>query len=704
MPSWGVGDVNDHSLATREVYWGTIAPGLMYVLFAVTLAIFFYGIWRHIRLWQIGDGFDTGRLRPVLPRLKMAARYSLLLTKTMRDKMSGVSHFLLVWGFLFLTAATTVVFVHEDLGIPIMRGAFYLYFESFAVNVMGGLATIGVGVLLYKRFVVRPDRLRNPKRLHPGLQDGAVLLWLFVMLLQGFVLSAMRIAATHDPWGPYRPFAYALAVLFWKAGATTDGLLTGHQILWWVHAVTAFGWIASIPYWKQFHMLISVMNNYMRRMDRTEPLTRPMELETAESFGVSRINQFTKKDLIDLDSCTECGMCQSVCPAYASGKPLSPKVLIMDLRNHLRRVGARPVQQTANEEMRRDKSFPELVGEVVSEDTLWACTTCRACVEVCPVGIEQFPKIIDMRRYQVMEQSHFPDSMQEALRSLEMRGHPFPGTTASRVDWCKDLGIRNLSEDTNGEPIEVLYWVGCNAAFNERAQRTARAFATLMQRAGVQFGILGREERCTGDPARRIGNEFLFEMLARENVQTLQKYGVLKVVTTCPHCLNTLKNEYPQFGLRIEVYHHTQFLNQLIEQGKLQVDAGTVSDRSVTYHDPCYLARYNGEIHAPRAILQETGANLIEMSLSGFDSFCCGGGGGLTWFDDKSGQRINQMRARQAVETGADVVAVSCPFCMAMLEDGIKAGEKSGAAVMDVAEILAERVRGAASVQEASKV
>ncbi len=406
---------------------------------------------------------------------------------------------------------------------------------------------------------------------------------------------------------------------------------------------------------------------------------RKIDFEKAETLGIRSLAGFTWKDLLDFDACTECGRCTAACPANRVGKLLSPRDIILDLQR-LAHDPAGDLSQT-------------FIGATpaLSSEAMWECTTCAACVEACPVSIEQFPKIVDARRYLVMEDAQFPETMQQALTSLETRGHPMRGTAFSRVDWTQGLDVPTMSE---AKDADVLLWVGCGGALVERNQKVVRALAQLLSKAGVKFAILGREEKCTGDPARRIGNEFLFEQLAQENIATLERHKVKTIVTSCPHCFNTLLNEYPQFGGKFEVFHHSQYLARLVEQGKLS--GKSPADKTVTFHDPCYLGRHNGEYEAPRQLVQISSSTApVEMQQSRSNGFCCGGGGGMSFVDEPPNQRVNQERARQVLATGADVVAVGCPFCMTMLEDGINAtkGDRD-VKVMDVAELLWQASEG----------
>jgi Fe-S oxidoreductase len=458
------------------------------------------------------------------------------------------------------------------------------------------------------------------------------------------------------------------------------------------------------------HIITAPLNIYTANLVPLGATLKHIDFEKTESFGVNSLKGFTWKDLLDLDACTECGRCTAVCPAHTVGKELSPRDIIIGLRDLMHErpresfglisakangtmapgalAGTTPAdyEQTTDVEARTPLPIINAV-PATSPLPLWQCTTCAACMEACPVFIEQMPKIVDMRRFLVMEEADFPDSMQEAVMSLERRGHPFSGTQATRLDWAEGLNVRQVAERPDAE---VLLWVGCGGALVERNQRVTRATAQLLEEAGVNFAIMGREEKCSGDPARRIGNEFLFETLAKENVANLNKYDIKKVITACPHCFNTFKNEYPQYGGMFEVYHHSEYLARLVSEGKLKQLAGL--DKKITFHDPCYLGRQNGVYDAPRELVQiSSRRGTVEMERSRSKSFCCGGGGGMSFVDEPPDKRVNQERAREALETGADVLAVGCPFCMTMMEDGVGArrGDRE-MKVMDVAELLWE--------------
>lgn len=654
---------------TRQIYWNISHVWVMYALLLPTVAIAGYGIYLSVNRWRGGQ--QAARFDRPGKRLKLLLTHAMAQQRTARDVFAGAFHRLITSGFLILTIATIIVGLDADLGTTIMRGRFYLYFQSFVVDVFGVLVLLGVGMAAARRYLGRPNQLV------PTNESALILLAIFVMCLQGFGIEGLRIAVTRDPWGAWSPFGKLLATGS-RALLTDAQMLTLHAGVWWFHLVTVFAFIAWAPYTKMMHVFTAPLNIYTASLDAGGARLKQINFETTETFGVNRLSDYTWKDLLDLDACTECGRCTSVCPAHAVGKELSPRDIIIGLRDLMHADGRNGSNHSA-----------AIIGTVpaTAPEALWQCTTCGACMEACPVFIEQMPKIVDMRRHLVMEEADFPDSMQEAVVSLEKRGHPFTGTQASRVDWAEGLNIRHVKDAPDAE---VLLWVGCGGALVERNQRVTRATAQLLTEAGVNFAIMGREEKCSGDPARRIGNEFLFETLVRDNVSRLNQYGVRKVVTACPHCFNTFRNEYPQYGGRFEVYHHSEYLAELVREGKLT--SLSQSDRKIAFHDPCYLGRQNGVYEEPRTLVNiSSRREPVELRRSREKSFCCGGGGGMSFIEEAPDQRVNQERANEILETGADTVAVGCPFCMTMMEDGINARQGSrNVRVMDVSELLWE--------------
>jgi len=690
---------------TRQIYWNISNIWAMYVLLVPTVAIAFYGFYRHFRSWR--RGAPAARFDHPAARINQVLKHAVAQRRTARNLYAGVFHQFISYGFVVLTIATTVVALDADFGTAIMRGNFYLYFQSFTVDLFGALVLLGVAMAAARRYLKRPQKLVYTD------EGTLILVAIFVICLQGFLVEGWRIAATNDPWGAWSPFGNLIARAS-RPLLSVAAMRSAHRATWWFHLAVSFGVIAWLPYTKMMHVVTAPLNIYTANLAPLGASLKNIDFEKTESFGVNSLDGFTWKDLLDLDACTECGRCTAVCPANAVGKELSPRDIILQLRD-LKNFGLRTEElpgglsgalngnskdgsgdtnqsaiRNSNSEIPNSQSA--IIGSVpaTAPAALWQCTTCAACMEACPVFIEQMPKIVDMRRYLVMEEADFPDSMQQAITSLEKRGHPFSGTNATRLDWAEGLGVRQITE---AKDAEVLLWVGCGGALVERNQKVTRSTALLLEQAGVNFAIMGREEKCSGDPARRIGNEFLFETLAKENVEKLNKYAVKKVITSCPHCFNTFKNEYPQYGGLFEVYHHSEYLARLVDEGRLT--PVSASEKKIAFHDPCYLGRQNGIYDAPRQLVQiSTAGNAVEMERSRAKSFCCGGGGGMSFVDEPANQRVNQERAREAIETGADVLAVGCPFCMTMMEDGINAqkGDRD-VRVMDVAELLWEAAK-----------
>ena len=657
-----------HETATREVLWNIEHAWLMYALLVPTLGVAFLGFYRRVRAWRRGR--PEARFDQPLRRLGMLARGAVLQLGVWRKRLPGLYHAAIFWGMMTLTIATTVVMLDYDFGLPIMRGKFYLYFQSLFVDLMGLAAIAGCVAAMARRWIARP------KELVYTLEASVLLVTLLAILVTGFVIEGLRIAATNDPWGAWSPIGRAVARSM-DGRISLPAMLLAHKSLWWSHLGLTFALFAYAPFTKLAHAVTAPLNIYTARLVPSGGALRPLDFEREGSLGVKTLADFTWKDLLDLDACTECGRCTAVCPANATGKRLSPRDIILDLRSLMHGPGAGP---------------EELVGAkpALEAEAMWQCTTCGACMDACPVAIDQMPKIVDLRRYLAMELAEMPETMQAAMKSLEDRGHPLAGSQSSRMDWADGLDVPTIEEEPNPD---VLLWVGCGGALVERNQKVTRALARLLAKAGVKFAVMGRAERCTGDPARRMGNEFLFDRMARENVETLNRHNVRTIVTACAHCFNTLGNEYGDFGGKYEVFHHTQYLRRLVDEGKLRpTESGEA--RRVAFHDPCYLGRHNGEFDAPRRLVElSTSSPAIELKRNRRDGFCCGGGGGMSFVDELPDQRVNRERAREIVDSGADVVAVGCPFCMTMLEDGVNAckGDRD-IAVRDVAELLWENI------------
>ncbi|MCU0645464.1 MAG: heterodisulfide reductase-related iron-sulfur binding cluster, partial [bacterium] len=582
-------------------------------------------------------------------------------------------------GFVLLLIGTATVSFDYDvwgliLGQPsFIKGNFYLYF-SLVLDLAGVLTIIGLLVAFFRRYIQRPDRLNNQT------DDVIVLVGLLAIVISGFFVEASRIAATQPSWEVWSPVGYALSGLF--SGAGVEAAQSWHRLIWWLHLVLAFSFIGYIPFSKLFHIISAPTNIFFRSFQPNGQLTS-IDIENAETFGAGKISDFSWKQLLDLDACTECGRCQDNCPAYLSEKPLSPKKLILDLLTNLNQKGAQLLTQ---QQATNNETEEPLVGSAVTPDEIWACTTCRACMEECPVIIEHVQKVIDLRRNLVLMLSQFPKEVQLVLKNLTNNFNPWGIGFSSRGDWANGLDVKTFSGEDDSE---ILYFVGCAGAFDDRYKKVAQSFVKILNAAGIKFGILGAEEKCCGDSARRIGEEYLFQTLAQENIAIFQQHNVKKIVTTCPHGYNTLKNEYPQFNGNFEVIHAVELIADLLKQGKIVLKKDF--QQSVVLHDSCYLGRYNNIYEQPREIIQNiSGAKLLEMERNRDKSFCCGAGGGRMWFEETIGTRINNMRVEQALETKPNAVGVSCPFCLTMFEDGLKdKGVQDSVKTYDLIELVA---------------
>lgn len=618
------------------------------------------------------------RLAPFGPRAWGVVVNVLGHARLLRKPYAGVLHAMMFFGFLFLLTAVVQAFgegLSPAFTLDAIGGATWI---ALGQDVFAALLLIAAAMAAFQRASLSPPRFEGSDK-----TDAAIILALIAAIVVGMLLQdACRIAAGGDPSAPWRPVSGAIAALLPPLGLQGASAAAGAKVFSWMHLLAILAFLVYIPGSKHLHILAGIPNVYARDLRPAGRLATP-DLEQPK-LGLSEIGQLGRKQVLDLYACTECGRCQELCPAYASGKPLSPKRLIMDLRDHLL-------------ERQRPGSAPAgpLVGGAIRQETLWACTTCRACMQACPLFIEHVPKIVDMRRHLSMEAGSVPDGISGAMLSIEQRGHPWAGTRFSRLDWCKDLDVRVLAP---GEATDTLLWVGCTGALDARAQKVVRSLVSLMRAAKVDFAILGDDERCTGDAARRTGNDYLFQLQAAANVETLGARSFRRIVSICPHCVNTLANEYPDFGARYEVRHHTQLLAELTAAGRLP-RLPQAQAESVAYHDPCYLGRYNGEYEAPRSVLAGAAIPVVEMERSRGRSFCCGGGGGRAFANEPPDQRVNVLRARQARDTGAQTIATACPFCLLMLDDGSKSvarqlgDDAAPQAVSDIAEIIDASMR-----------
>jgi Fe-S oxidoreductase/nitrate reductase gamma subunit len=666
------------------VFWGSV------VLFALEVA-------RHLRV--MGAVRPTAPFREVPRRLGAVVRYAVLQTRLFRDTRAGLMHYAIFAAFLLLStgiaSAATGGLVEAIVAAP-FGGAIWA-FLLLARNVAAIAALAGLVYAFVRRLFTRPARLTLSR-------SGIA-----ILLLIGGIVAAELGALTFEAalYGPLPGAVVTNAAGSLLVGSDRGLLLLLFGVTWWVHIACVCTFLVWLPLTKHFHVASSFFNVYLRKLEPRGALP-PMDLEAEDAtFGLKTLADLSWKDVLDGLTCTECGLCQDACPAHATGKPLNPKALIVGIRELTSEaeLGLQLVPSPSigharvaeDDSPRPVVSGLPLVDKAISFDAVWDCVTCGACVEACPLLIEHVDKIVGIRRNLVLEESRFPAELTTAFRAMENQKNPWGQPASARLDWTKGLPfevpvVRDLAKAGRLDEIEVLYWVGCAAAFDERNRRVARAFATCLHVAGVKFAVLGDEEACTGDPARRMGNEYVFQMLATQNIETLEKYGSPPIVTACPHCFNTLANEYPQFGGRYDVRHHTSYLASLLASGRLATrDPNGAEARRVTLHDSCYLTRYNGIVDAPRDVLRSVGSiELAEMSARGRQTACCGAGGGRMWMEETRGTRINAARTHQVLATGAPTLATSCPFCMTMLRDGLAdAGAGDKVSTLDVAEILA---------------
>ncbi len=656
-------------------------------------ALVVYGLWRRVRLWRMGQ--PTVRTDQIGKRIKGLLLYGLGQRRILAEPYPGLMHGLIFYSFVVFFIATSLVGIQMDAGLPILKGNFYLAFELI-VNAFTLLFLAGLGLAAFRRYVQRP------KRLNIRPDDALILGALASIALTGLSLEVMRLRGQQPAWAQWSWLGSAVAGLFGPPLRTPPAI---YPYLWGVHQLTTFGLIATLPYTKFLHIVTAPANIFFRSLGPPGAIPKIKDIEvTEEPLGVGSIEQFAWKQLLDGDACTECGRCQVACPAYAAGQPLSPKRLVMDLRDRMSEYPGKlwkwqePIVHNVPLlrwlALGRSKpSDKELVGidpqsAVILDETLWSCTTCRACEQACPVFVEQVNEIVAMRRYLALEEGRLPDTMAQALRNTERQGNPWGQPRHQRAGWAAGLDVPELA--TVGQ-TDVLYWVGCAGSYDPRNQKVSQAMVQIFRAAGVEFAILGEEESCNAEWARRAGEEYLYQMQAGQNIETLKQYRFNCIVTQCPHCFNTLQNEYPQFGGEWKVIHHSQFIQDLLATGKLSL-SGRWDGGRVTFHDSCYLGRYNQIYDAPRRVLESlSGLTISEMKRSREQGFCCGGGGGCMWMEHRADQRINDLRIDEIQERGPNLAAVACPFCLTMLDEAVTGRNAQDVlALKELAEIVAE--------------
>jgi len=672
-------------------------------LFVLILAVacFSFSAQRLYRFLRIGK--DEPRWDDIGTRLWNVLSIGIAQRKILRDPVAGPLHALVFWGFVVLTVGSVEILLAGVFPSLAFRNwlpsgpyrLFVLSQEGFAIFVL-----IAVSVLLYRRIVVKPARLQGDN-VHSG--DAILILSMIAGLMITLILTSAfdRVIEPHLPLAA-QPVSAPVSMLFgWMS---PESARVAREMSWWSHALLILAFLNYLPYSKHLHVIVSLPNTFLSNTSGPGVIgaMKPMDLEAeSEQFGASDVTHLTWKNLLDGYSCTECGRCTAVCPANITGKPLSPRKIVINTRERLTELApaivggtdifAEPLLGTSmviTEENRR------LTDTYITEEELWACTSCRACVYECPVSIDQLEIINELRRGLVLTEARFPEEIQPAFESMERNGSPWAFQPADRGKWAEGMDIPTMAElAARNERADILFWVGCMGSFDDRAKKVTVAFARILKAAGVRFAILGQEESCHGDPARRMGNEYLYQMLAKQAIETLNGYGVTTVVTSCPHCFHQIGNEFPQFGGVFDVVHHSDYLARLLAEGRVPLDSEDGRKLVVSYHDSCYLGRYNDVYDSPREAIRRSlpVVTIAEPVRTRDRGLCCGAGGGRMFMEERTGKRINVERTEELLATGADTLAVACPFCLTMISDGARA-LGSDAPVQDIAEIVAERL------------
>ena len=685
---------HDESPIGRKVF-GNIPSAVQAIFYTVLPILFLAGAWafaQRVKNWERGAP-DDRRTTKKNAKVRMGDFRSAVYMKTlMRDVAAGIMHSMIYFGFIGLFAVTTVLEIDHQMpsGLKFLHGTTYKAYAAFGD--LSGITFLG-GIIwaIVRRYVQRPYRIRIKNR----PEDAVILVTFLVLGVSGFVAEGVRIALAGRPsFETFSFIGYPLSGAFKNA----SNLSGWHQGAWGVHVLSFMTFLVILPITKLRHMFTSPLNMYLKDRPRPKGAMRPMPNllageTTLETFGAATIEDFTWKQLLDTDACTMCGRCTAVCPAHATGKPLDPREIVLKVGTVMALSGggekggalvSPPVSVVPEIKVKTSNVF-----ERITSEEIWACTTCKACDENCPVGIEILDKILDMRRYLSLMESDFPSELGNAYRSMENSGNPWGIGQNERAAWAKDLDV-DVVDTSTSLSHEYLYWVGCAGSFDDKNKKVTQATAKLLKRAGVDFGIMGPSEQCTGDPARRSGNEYVFQMLAMANVESLNGMGVKKIITQCPHCFNTLLNEYPQLGGHYEVVHHSQLLESLIADGSLDMSGASLDER-IVYHDSCYLGRHNDIYEAPRKVLGSLkGISIIEAPRNGTKGMCCGAGGARMWMEETIGTKVNDERAAELIGTGAGRVATACPFCYIMMDDGVKGAGHDEIIVQDISMHLLE--------------
>jgi Fe-S oxidoreductase/nitrate reductase gamma subunit len=655
------------SVAFRDTFWNV--PGwaqvALYVGGALAVAIFAYGMWQRVSLWR--RGLPEHRVDRIPERIGLVLAHALGQVRTLSQAYPGIMHAIMFWGFLALFMGTVLATIDWDVTLPLfgyklLKGSFYLFYET-TLDLFGLFFVIGLGMAVWRRFVLRPARVDATSSF------AWVLTLLLVINVTGFVMEACRLAVVNPWWAPWSPVGWALGRGFLALGMTEGTLRLLHVATWIFHAIIALLFIAIVPYSYFVHLLTTPLNIFFSKLGSRGEIREIKNIEEAESLGVSKLEEFSWKRRLDFDACVECGRCQAACPAYMSGTALSPKQIIVKLKRHMHGQLPGPIH-----------------GELIKADELWACTTCMACVQECPAFIDIVDTIIDLRRFLTLSEGALPSTAPQSLQNIQRAGNPWGLPAGERLAWAQGLDVPVLQPD---QEVEYLYWVGCSASYDRRNQAIARSVVKILKAAGVSFAVM-QEERCHGEVGRRLGEEYLYQTLQQENVEAIKRYRFRKVITHCPHCFNTIKNEFPQFGGTYDVLHHSQVIEELLAAGRIKPKRAL--DATIAFHDSCYLGRYNGITEAPRNVAKAVpGLRLVELPRNRERGLCCGGGGGHMWMEVKAQKRVNIIRVEEALEAKVDMVGTGCPFCLAMVDLGRKVkGAEETLQVKDVSELIAE--------------
>ena len=651
-------------------------PAIFTPLLIAALLVFAWGCWQRLNLISLGGSED--RSDHIGQRFGEMLQYAFG-QKRVLAKPFGINHFVIFWSFIILLIANTEFLLHGVFpAVSLAKLPDGIYFPLLLIlDIVSLLALAAVVAASVRRLVAPPyPEARTPEAFF-------ILLLIGVLMLAYFGINAAKISQLSEAMLPLARTYMPVSSQFAQLVPRSTGLLV-YGVSWWAHAAALLLFMCYLPHSKHMHILTAIPNCFFRRLDK--PNTQPREeFVVGNRFGVEQVDGFSWKDLLDSFSCTECGRCQNVCPAGITGKPLNPRGVIHDIKVNLLENGALLKQGAA--------PHTPLIGEEgegsVAEEAIWSCTTCGACMEACPVFIEQMPKLIKMRRHLVENEARFPEELLNLFENMEGRSNPWGIAPSERTKWCTMLEVKPFDKDT----CEYLFFVGCAGAFDSRAKQVTVAMAQLLDKAGVTWGILGRDEKCCGDSVRRLGNEFVFDRMAKENVALFRERGVKKIITQCPHCFSTLKNDYRQYGIELEVIHHSELLRNLVQDGRLTVGTTTAEFGATLMHDSCYLGRHNDIYDAPRQTIElATGQAPADMARNRNNAFCCGAGGGRMWMEEFTGTRINLTRVKEALEQQPETICTACPYCMTMFEDGLKDVRAENVRVRDVAEVMAEAV------------